>query len=185
MKATILALTLLIGTPAMAQLINPSSNVDQSARDAATQAGLNAASASAAAASASAAIPAPCPTAPIPDSYSATPGTGTPCTTRPDATRQTVVQSARGTTATDGTFTIAWPSQSLFATMPTYAHAEILSASAPYQCDVGSVSTTTITGKCFMLVSSSLPTLATSLLGLVITPYGSASSLTVMVVGRQ
>ena len=41
------------------------------------------------------------------------------------------------------------------------------------------------TGRCYQLVATTLPMIATSLLGLVISPFGNASNLTVMVVGRQ
>ena len=129
-----------------------------------------------------AASPASC-AAPLPDTFSGSAGVGAPCMTRPDATRPTQVQPATTTTAADGSWSANWPAT--FGTAPSVATATILGGTPPYICSVISKTATTVSGKCYGVVSTTLPTLGTALLGLAVSPIANpGAGLTVMVVGR-
>lgn len=129
-----------------------------------------------------AATPGPC-SAPLPDTFAGSTGVGTPCMSRPDATRPTQVQPATATTAADGSWSATWPTT--FGAVPMVATATILGGVPPYICSVISKTATTVTGKCYGVVSTTLPTLGTALLGLAVSPIANpGAGLTVMVVGR-
>lgn len=87
-------------------------------------------------------------------------------------------------TLADGSFSGTWPMTLTVA--PSRAHAWIESAATPYLCQIATRTTTGYTGKCWQLISTSLPLLATSLLGLVVSPVANpAAGLTVNVLARQ
>lgn len=133
---------------------------------------------------AQAAVPSPCNTVPMQDTLTGTVGAGTPCTTRPDATRPTVIQAKTTTTAADATYSVTFDAP--FASTPIYADARVYGATQPYLCTVTTLTATGASGKCFQLVATTLPTVATSLLGLVVSPFASAAAgLSVRVVARQ
>lgn len=135
-----------------------------------------------------AATPSPCP-APLSDALIASAGTQPTCMARPDAVRATLVQATSVVTASDGTFTGNWPTP--FASAPTGRIADIETTttnSAPYKCSfvASTVTATGFTGKCWQIVATTLPTTATALLGLTVSPIqNAAAGLTVRVTGRQ
>lgn len=87
-------------------------------------------------------------------------------------------------TASDATWSVTF--DTAFASTPIYADARVYGSTTPYICTVSSLSATAASGKCFQLVTTTLPTLATSLLGLVVSPFVTAGSgLSVRVVARQ
>lgn len=135
-----------------------------------------------------AATPSDCP-APLSDGLTATAGVQPRCMPRQDAQRATVVQASTVMTAADGSFIGTWPVP--FATAPTARSATVEIASgtsAPFVCSfiAGSVTTTGFTGRCFQLVSTTLPATVTALVGLTINPVANAAgNLTVRVTGRQ
>jgi hypothetical protein len=135
-----------------------------------------------------AATPADCP-APLSDALVATAGSATRCMPKQDAQRATQVQSTTVTTASDGSFTGMWPVA--FASTPTGRVADIeisAGATTPYKCsfNAGGVTATGFNGKCWQLVATTLPTTATALLGLTVSPItNAAANLTVRVIGRQ
>lgn len=129
-----------------------------------------------------AATPAPC-TAPLPDTLTGSAGTGAPCMSRPDATRPTQVQPVAVSTAADGSFTANWPTA--FSSTPTIATADALGGVPPYICAITTKTATSVSGKCYQVVANTLPTTATALLGLVVSPIANpGAGLTVMIVGR-
>lgn len=129
-------------------------------------------------------VPVACTTTPMPDTLVGSVGTATPCSPRPDNTRPTVIQAKNTTTASDATWSVTF--DTAFASTPIYADARVYGSTTPYICTVSSLSATAASGKCFQLVTTTLPTLATSLLGLVVSPFVTAGSgLSVRVVARQ
>lgn len=130
-----------------------------------------------------AATPDPC-TPPMADTLVASAGSGPRCMPRTDATRATVIQAKTTITATDSTWAVTF--DAAFPTIPIYADARVYGASQPYLCTVQTLTTAGASGKCYQLVATTLPTVATSLLGLVVSPVSSAASgLSVRVVARQ
>jgi hypothetical protein len=170
LSAPLIALAALGGAVAYAQISNPTVG--------ATLDDVNAAIV--------AAIPSDCP-APLSDALVATAGSQARCMPRPDAQRATLVQSLDVTTAADGTFTGSWPAA--FATAPKGYIADIPvsgTSSAPYKCSFITVTATGFSGKCYQIVATTLPTTATALLGLTISPLqNAAAGLSVRVIGRQ
>ena len=165
-RALSFVLAALLPHGAAAQLVNPGVLPDQLAARVAQ------------------AMPPVCAGAPPSDTPLGTAGVAAPCTRRGDAAAATLVMPASATTASDGSFSGTWPGAFVFT--PTTAMAAVKSTSDPYICQV-IATTTTCSGKCWRAVQTmTLPTLAGSLLGLVLTPQTpAAAGLTVMVVGRQ
>lgn len=132
-----------------------------------------------------AAQPPVCTSIPSPDTLSGSMGTGTPCTPRPDNTRPTQVIPTSATTAADGTFSGSWPGG--FPSSPTTAMAQAKSTAEPYTCQLGTWTASTYSGKCWRISQQlTLPTLTTSLLGLVLPVAPTApAGVTVSIVGRQ
>jgi hypothetical protein len=95
------------------------------------------------------------------------------------------IQAATTNTLSDGTFSGTWAIP--FSAPPTGYLADIPSSgNTPYKCTVSAVTATTFSGKCWQLVATTLPTVATALLGLTVSPISNATSgLPVRVVGRQ
>lgn len=126
----------------------------------------------------------PCATPPASDTYTASAGSSTACMPRIDASRATQVQSTSVVTLSDGTFNGSFPVA--FAATPSYAHAEINSTSVPYICQMGVVTTTTYSGKCFQVASTTLPGTLLALSGLVVSPIVTTTAgLTVKIIARQ
>lgn len=134
------------------------------------------------------AMPPVCPVL-LPDTLTGSVGTQPQCTLRQDATRPTVIQATTVITASDGSFSGTWPTP--FASTPVFRSAQVEITSAqqpPIDCSfiAGTVTATGFTGKCAQLTSTTLPTVATSLLGLVVSPIvNAAGGQTVRIVGRQ
>lgn len=129
-------------------------------------------------------IPPVCADPPAQDTLSGSAGSSTPCTHRADATAQTVIQAKNVTTAADSTWSATFDVP--FATVPIYADARIYGQSQPYLCTVTVVTTTGASGRCYQLVATTLPVVATSLLGLVLSPVSNAAGgMSVRVVARQ
>jgi hypothetical protein len=99
------------------------------------------------------------------------------------------VQRINVVTDTAGNFAGNWPQA--FASVPGWYQADVdipNSSASPYKCSfyTGTVTTTAFSGKCSQIVATTLPTVATSLLGLTVSPLANAASgLTVRVIGRQ
>jgi hypothetical protein len=118
------------------------------------------------------------------DTYTGSVGTAAQCTPRSDATRPTQVQSTSAVTISDGSFSGNWPTA--FATIPSYAHAEIYASATPFICTINTTTATGYTGKCFQVISTTLPGTLLALSGLVVSPVASvAAGLTVKVIARQ
>lgn len=131
-----------------------------------------------------AAMPAPCPGTQLADTLNGTVGSGTPCTVRVDAARPTVVQAAIVTTDASGNWSVTWAKA--FANATPYINPQAINTGTqPYICNVSSSTTTGATGRCWQTVTSTLPSLATSLLGLVINPTSAAASIQVRVAARE
>lgn len=157
-----------IASPTAAQVLNPApvSVIDRLVSDAVI-----------------AAAPPACPI-PAKDTLTGSAGVLEKCMPRADASRPTVIQAKTTTTATDSTYTIAWDVP--FASTPIYADARVYGSDQPYLCTVTTVSATGASGRCYQLVATTLPTVATALIGLTVSPFASAASgLSVRVVGRQ
>lgn len=130
-----------------------------------------------------AATPSDC-AAPLPDTLTGSAGTASRCMPRADATRPTVIQAKDTTTATDATWAVTY--DRALPAPPTYVDARIYGATTPYLCTVQTLTATSASGKCYQLVATTLPTLTTSLLGLVVSPFQAAGAgLSVRVVIRQ
>lgn len=142
------------------------------------------AAAQAAAQAAQDAIPPVCTVVMPQDTYTGSVGTQAQCTPRRDATRPTQVQSTSVVTGSDGSFSGPWPIA--FATAPAYAHAEIYATSTPYICQINTATVSGYTGKCYQVISTTLPGTLLALGGLVVSPVSSvAAGLTVKVIARQ
>jgi len=173
---------------ANAQVSVPPAGASKAELDAAKamsmQANAKADAAATAAAQAQAAIPPVCATPPQQDTLTGSAGVGAMCTPRLDNSRATVIQAKTTTTLTDATWSVTFDAP--FASTPIYADARVYGTTNPYLCTVTSLTTTSAGGKCYQLVATTLPTLTTSLAGLVISPFASAASgLSVRVVARQ
>lgn len=129
-------------------------------------------------------LPQPCGTVPSPDTLNGTVGSGG-CFTRPTDTRPTVVQAATVTTNGSGVFTVTWAKT--FATTNPFINAQPInpSGSQPYICNITSSTATAVTGQCWQTLTMTLPSIALSLLGLVLNPTGVAASISVRVAGRD
>ncbi len=128
-------------------------------------------------------VPAICTNPPAPDAMLATAGVGVPCTPRTDAARQTQVPPAQAVTAVDGSFSGNWTTT--LPAVPTRGYAAIFGTGTPYHCQLATFTTTGFTGKCWALVTTTLPSLPNSLLGLVVSPVANpAAGLTVNVFAR-
>jgi len=128
-------------------------------------------------------MPPICVTPPSSDTLMGTAGTATACTPRQDASRRTIIQAKNTVTAADATYSITWDAP--FATDPIYADARVYGTASPYLCTI-TATATGASGKCFQLVATTLPTLTTSLGGLVVSPISNAAAgLSIRVVGRQ
>lgn len=134
------------------------------------------------------ATPPPC-SAPLPDTLLGSAGSQPTCMTRPDATRPTLIQATSVVTASDGTFVGTWPTPFAYTPTGRIADIEVAAANAaPYKCSFisSSVTATGFSGKCWQIVATTLPTTATALLGLTVSPIqNAAAGLTVRVTGRQ
>lgn len=120
---------------------------------------------------------------PLPDTLTGSAGVANTCMPRSDATRPTVVQALSATTVADGTFTANWAVA--FSATPTIATADALGGTPPYICSVTAKTATTVTGKCFQIVATTLPSTVTAIQGLVVSPIANpGAGLTVMIVGR-
>lgn len=118
-----------------------------------------------------------------PDSAAGSVGTDIACTPRQDSTRPTVIKAKDTITDATGGYSIAWDQP--FSAVPTYADAKVSGSSQPYVCTV-SATATMVSGRCFQLVTTQLPTLATALPGLLISPFvNAAAGMSVRVVARQ
>lgn len=158
--------------PALGQISNPGSGVDAIARQAA--------------ADAAASVPPVCSVVPARDTYTGTVGTGAPCTPKVDNTRPTQVQAVTATTASDGTFTATF--SPAFPSTPSYVHAEIGSSTNPFVCqiDMTNVTVSSASGKCFQVVTTTLPGTLLALNGLLVSPIApTTAGLTVRVIARQ
>jgi hypothetical protein len=175
--------------PARAQLVSglappiTQADVSAAAANAATVAASTVA-AQAAAAAAAAAQPAICTSPPAQPGMVATAGTAAPCLPRADAAPATQNPVATAVTASDGTFTGNWLTS--YASPPSRAIATV-DGSTPVHCQVVTKTTTGFTGKCWLVnYSSTLPSLATSLLGYAINFLSNAAAgITVNVFARQ
>lgn len=135
-------------------------------------------------------IPQTCTQPPAAEALVATLGTGTPCTQRVDAAPSTVVPPAVATTASDGSFSGNWVDANsnaiTLSSAPTRGIATIYGSTIPYHCQIATMTTTGFTGKCWAIVAVTLPSLATSLLGYVVSPFqNAAAGLTVNVFARR
>ena len=130
-------------------------------------------------------VPQPCAAAPPSDTLSGSAGSATPCTPRPDATRPTVVQAAIVSTDATGAWSVSWAKAFSSATPYINPQAINVSGSQPYVCNVSASTATTATGKCWQTTTMTLPTLASSLLGLVINPTGTSGVIQVRVAARD
>jgi hypothetical protein len=120
-------------------------------------------------------IPGPCGTVPASDTLMGSSGSGK-CYTQADAARPTVVQAASVTTDTSGNWSVTW--MRAFASSSYYVNPQPTYSSAPngpYVCNVNQATQTTtfVQGKCWQVVSSTLPGVLTSLLGAIVTPFTS------------
>lgn len=159
--APLIICNLLLATSATAQISNPPNVAGQIA----------------------AAVPV-CVVPPAPDTYTGSVGTQPACMPPQDASRATQVQTTNAQTASDGGFAGNWAVP--FATAPQYAHAEINSATSPFVCQVTTATSTSYSGKCFQVASTTLPGTLLALNGLVVSPVVSATSgLTVKIIARQ
>jgi hypothetical protein len=129
-------------------------------------------------------IPSVCVSAPAQDTTNGSVGTGVPCTHRNDASRATIIQGKNTVTAADASWAITWDRP--FATPPIYLDARVYGSQQPYLCTVLVSTETGGSGKCYQLVATTLPSVVTSLLGTVISPFQVAGAgLSVRVVARQ
>ncbi len=130
------------------------------------------------------AIPSTCTQPPAPDASTATAGSGTPCTPRIDAARQTPIPPASAVTVSGGGFSGVW-GMTLTAA-PTRAIATVEGAT-PYHCQIINKTASSFTGKCWLVnTSTTLPSLATSLLGYTVPLLvDSAAGIAVTVLARQ
>lgn len=137
-----------------------------------------------AAAAAAAAVPVTCTQPPAPDAMVATVGTAAPCVARADAAKQTAIPPAAATTISGGTFSGTWTAP--LPAAPTRAIATVEGA-VPYHCQIITKTLTGFTGKCWLVnTSSTLPGLATSLLGYTVPLLvDSGSGIAVTVLARQ
>lgn len=129
-------------------------------------------------------VPQPCPDAPVADTLTGTVGSSAPCAHRADAARPTSVQAAIVTTDTTGNWTVTWAKP--FASATPYINPQAINTGIqPYICNVASSTTTTASGKCWQTVTMTLPSVTTSLLGLVLNPTGAAASIQVRIAARE
>ena len=129
-------------------------------------------------------VPAPCGTVPSADTLNGTVGTGT-CYTRPSDTRPTVVQAAIVATDATGAWIVTWAKP--FTSAAPYINPQAINTGGtqPYICNVSSSTASMATGKCWQTITSTLPSVATSLLGLAVNPTGAAASIQVRVAARD
>lgn len=130
-------------------------------------------------------VPQPCPAIPLPDTLNGAVGAGSPCVHRTDTARPTVVQAAIVTTDTLGNWSVTWAKP--FTSSTPYINPQAINVlgQQPYTCNVSASTTTTASGKCWQAVTMTLPSVATSLLGLVLNPSGAAASIQVRVAARE
>jgi hypothetical protein len=170
------ALTALVAAPAAAQVSNPPAvpNLPDPATIATKQNVADAIVQS---------TPGTCPM-PERDTLSGSAGVGDRCMPRSDNSRPSVIQAKTTITAADSSYSVTFDVP--FPSTPIYADARVYGVDQPYICTVKTLTTTGATGRCFQLVATTLPTLTTSLLGLVVSPVASAAgNLSVRVVARQ
>lgn len=121
---------------------------------------------------------------PMSDTLLGSAGIASRCMPRSDATRATVIQAKTTITGSDARYAISF--DAAFPNVPIYADARVYGNAQPYLCTVETLTTTGASGKCYQLVATTLPTAATSLLGLVVSPFQAAGAgLSVRVVARQ
>jgi hypothetical protein len=94
------------------------------------------------------------------------------------------VQGMNVVTDGNGGFVGSWPVA--FPAEPTVAYAAVYGQSSPFLCGIITKTATGFTGKCYALATMTLPSTATALLGLALSPFqNAAANLTVTVTGRQ
>lgn len=131
-----------------------------------------------------AATVAPCASAPPGDTLNGTAGSQ-PCFVPGDATRPTSVQAANVTTDANGNWTVTW-GRRFNSAVPMVVPLPVNPGTMPILCNVATRSATTATGKCWQSTANTLPLLASQLLGLVLSPFGTnAASAAVMVIARE
>ena len=128
-------------------------------------------------------LPQQCSQAPIPDTLMGSPGSQA-CFTPRDASRPTAVQAA--TVLTDATGLWSLTFNRSFSTSAVVLPIPVNSGNLPVLCNVTSRSQTAASGRCWQSALTTLPGVATSLLGLVVSPFTTAASgISVMVIARE
>jgi len=127
-------------------------------------------------------MPQPCGAVPSADTLNGSVGSAN-CYVPKDASRPTAVQAANvQTSASDGSWSVTW-ARPFVSPSPIVLPIPVNTGSLPLVCNVVSRSATGATGKCWQ---STTTTLAGTLLGLVVNPFGTAAaSAAVMVIGRE
>jgi hypothetical protein len=112
---------------------------------------------------------------------------GTPasaCTPPIDNARVTQIQATNVVTDANGNFVATWPTP--FGSEPTTVLAAVYGQTTPFLCGVITKTATGATGRCYALATMTLPSTATAMLNLVLSPFqNAAANLTVTVTGRQ
>lgn len=174
MKVTALAIALIVGTPAIAQLVNPAVPIDTSAF--ATKDDITGVQSTIAPA---------CATAPANGTLAGAVGTAPICTPHADANAQTPVQAGNTTLAANCTWSISF-ARSFVSSVPLVWASVIDSSGTQMPCKVQTRSSTAATGICAPAQATVLNlSIVTS--GLSLSPFASTctAGLAVMVGGRE
>lgn len=126
----------------------------------------------------------PCASAPAPDTLMGAAGTA-PCYVPSDASRPTAVQAANVATDANGNWSVTFGRRFNSAT-PIVSPLPVNAGTMPILCNVATRAATGATGRCWQSTANTLPLLASQLLGLVLSPFGTnAANISVMVIARE
>lgn len=129
-------------------------------------------------------IPQGCASTPSADTLNGSPGAA-PCYVSSDATRPTVVQAANVTTDANGAWSVTW-ARPFVSPTPVVNPLPVNTGTLPVLCNVATRSGSSASGKCWQSTATTLPATIASVLGLVVSPFGTAAAgAQVSVIARE
>lgn len=129
-------------------------------------------------------LPTPCGAVPAADTLNGSTGQ-TNCFVSRDATRPTVVQAANVTTDANGAWSVTW-ARAFVSPTPVVNPLPVNTGSLPILCNVSTRSGSGASGKCWQSTATTLPAAVTSVVGLLVSPFGTAAaSAQVSVIARE
>lgn len=129
-------------------------------------------------------VPSACGAIPAPDTLNGSAGSSG-CYTPRDATRATAVQAVNVMTDSAGNWSLTW-ARPFTSAQPVVNPLPVNTGTLPILCNVAARSAISASGRCWQSTATTLPATVTSLLGLVVSPFGTAASnASVMVIARE